>query len=659
MVRRVTLEGAWWKHDQGALLAYRGEAKTPVALLPAGSRHYDMVDPAAKEKCRVTKDVAAELHVQAVMVYRHFQDEPMTLKDVLLFAFRGRRHDMMAIWIIGLLSGLMALLLPMATGLIMDSIIPAGLRTALFQVSAGLLVAALGGLMYNVASAVAMLRLETQMDAAVQSAVWQRLLSLPATFFRQYSVGDLSSRAGGINQIRSLLTGSSLSSLISAVFSVFSLFLLFYYSAKLALIACALSLLSVSVTILVSWFNLRYQKQIMELQGKISGQVLQFITGISKLRVAGAEVRAFACWSRKFSQQRRLTVRMETINNGFQVFNSIFSVSCTLVIYGFVAWGLLMAEKEGTLQASGGEGMVLSLSTGEFLAFNAAFGQFLGAMAQLGGIIIQLLQIAPLYNRCRCILEAEPECTEDKADPGVICGDVEVNSLTFRYSPESPNVLKNVTISVRPGEFIGVVGPSGSGKSTLLRLLLGFERPQAGGVFYDGKDLAELDPVLLRRQLGVVLQNGRLLAGDLFTNIVGSAPLSVEDAWDAARMAGLEEDIRNLPMGMHTYLTEGGGTFSGGQRQRLMIARALVHKPRIIYFDEATSALDNITQAAVNDALDRLDVTRIIIAHRLSTIRHADRIYVIDHGRVAECGSYDELMKQNGLFSQLAKRQLV
>jgi ABC-type bacteriocin/lantibiotic exporter with double-glycine peptidase domain len=272
--------------------------------------------------------------------------------------------------------------------------------------------------------------------------------------------------------------------------------------------------------------------------------------------------------------------------------------------------------------------------------------------------LLGTLAVIPLYEQAKPILTSLPEVDTAKADPGVLAGDIELEHLVFRYQADGPPVLRDVTIRIRAGEFVAFVGPSGSGKSTLLRLLLGFEVPEAGAVYYDGQELAGLDIQSVRRQIGVVLQNGRLMSGDIFTNITGSSPATLDDAWEAARMAGFDEDIKSMPMGMHTVVSEGGGTLSGGQRQRLMIARAIVQRPRILFFDEATSALDNRTQSIVSTSLDRLQATRIVVAHRLSTIVHADRIYVVEAGRVVQSGTYEQLISQDGLFAELAARQL-
>jgi ATP-binding cassette subfamily C protein len=299
-----------------------------------------------------------------------------------------------------------------------------------------------------------------------------------------------------------------------------------------------------------------------------------------------------------------------------------------------------------------------AMRTGDFLAFMSAFGICLTSIVTTSNALLAILLAAPLYEQARPILVTLPEVDGAKEDPGQLTGNVDVEHVDFRYDEDGSLVLRDLTVHAKSGEFVAFVGPSGSGKSTILRLLLGFETPEAGSIYYDGRELGGLDLRALRRQIGVVLQSGRLMTGDIYTNIVGSAPVPLDAAWEAARMAGFADDIRQMPMGMHTVISEGGGTLSGGQRQRLMIARAIVHRPRILLFDEATSALDNRTQAIVSASLERLQATRIVIAHRLSTIMHADRIHVVQRGELVQCGNYDELMRQGGLFAELAARQI-
>ncbi|MEO1367117.1 MAG: ATP-binding cassette domain-containing protein, partial [Acidobacteriota bacterium] len=385
----------------------------------------------------------------------------------------------------------------------------------------------------------------------------------------------------------------------------------------------------------------RQQRVLLQLQGKLASLVFGMLSGIHKLRGAGAEARAFSLWANLFSEMRQKTVSVRRVANFQAAFNATFAVVTLMTLFAALYFW-----------------PEIELSVSEFLAFSAAFGQFQAASLSLIGLLSGVLGMVPLYERLRPILEAVPEVDEAKTVPGDLSGDLELNQVSFRYDVNGPLILNEVSVKARPGEFIALVGPSGSGKSTTLRLILGFEQPESGSIFFDGQDLPALDGQSVRRQMGVVLQNGRPMAGDIYQNIVGNTNLGIDEAWEAAEMAGLKEDIQNLPMGMHTLISEGGAGFSGGQVQRLMIARAVVHRPRIVLFDEATSALDNKTQEKVIESLERLKATRIVVAHRLSTIRNADRIYVLDNGRVIEEGSFDELMERGGTFAELAARQI-
>ncbi len=389
--------------------------------------------------------------------------------------------------------------------------------------------------------------------------------------------------------------------------------------------------------------QIRPQRELFEVRGRLSGLLLQLITGISKFRVASAETRAFVMWSRLFSRQKDLYRKVRLSSNALLVFNAVYPTVCLGLIF-FVNTFFLHPPK------------VKLLGTGDLIAFLAAFAQFLLTMLQVSSALIVALSVLPLYERAQPIFSTLPEVDTTKSDPGKLSGEIEISDVSFRYRPDLPLVLRGISLQIRPGQFVAFVGASGGGKSTLLRLLLGFESPESGAIYYDGHDLAGLDTQAVRRQLGVVLQTSQLVSGDIFTNIVGSSALNVADAWQAAKMAGLEADIKRMPMGMHTIVEEGGGAISGGQRQRLMIARAIVAKPRILIFDEATSALDNETQRTVSASLEGLQVTRIVIAHRLSTILNADRIYVLGDGVIRQSGTYEELLEQGGLFGELIKR---
>jgi ABC-type bacteriocin/lantibiotic exporter with double-glycine peptidase domain len=396
------------------------------------------------------------------------------------------------------------------------------------------------------------------------------------------------------------------------------------------------------------WSALRLRERLAELDGRISGLVFQLLGAVSKLRVTASERRGFAVWSRLYAESTRLTFTANACDNLIATVNSMVPVLSSAAVF----WLVHRSLHPGAGQAPA------AMSVGGFVAFTAAFTLFLNAGMALSTTAFSVLNVVPTWRRARPILEARPEVDSARPSSKPLAGSIQAHHLTFRYKPDGPKILDDVSFTVEPGEFVALVGPSGSGKSTVLRLLLGFETPEIGSIYYDGQDLSKFDAGSIRRQIGVVLQNGRLLAGDIFTNIVGNLPLTIDDAWAAAEAAGVADDIRAMPMGMFTVISEGASTLSGGQRQRIIIARALVRNPKKIYFDEATSALDNRTQEIVTQSLAKMKVSRVVIAHRLSTVREADKIIVMAKGRIVQQGTFDQLMKEGGLFRELASRQV-
>jgi ATP-binding cassette subfamily C protein len=544
--------------------------------------------------------------------------------------------------LLSLLTALIGLALPVFTGLVFSSTIPAGNRLGLTQIAVMLLMLAVTLGVFSYTRGVSMVRLQTRIDNGLQAAVWDRLLTLPPSFFRDFTAGDLAVRVTNINQVSAIVFNSVLTSLLGAVFSLVNLVLIFVYSASLALLALALLVVALAVSLTVASLQLRARRRVFEIQGRLSGVVLQLVSAIAKLRDTGSEERAFMRWSDGFVEMTRATVKAARIGIVSLAFNAAFPVVCSAatfaVFYFFLSDGF---------------------QTGPFMAYTTAFGQLLVGLLAMSTALTWLTNAAPLYERTRPILEAVPEVDDTKTDPGALRGHIEMSHVTFSYDPEAPPTIHDLSLEARPGEFVAIVGPSGAGKSTLFRLLLGFDAPDSGEIRYDEQDLRTLDLTALRRQVSTVLQNGRVFSGSIQLNIAGAAQLTQDEIWEAARAAGLEEDIEAMPMGMFTYVAEGGVTLSGGQRQRLLIARALSTRPAILFFDEATSSLDNRTQALVMESLEALNATRVVIAQRLSTVRAADRIYVLEDGRVAQQGTYEELMSRPGLFKRLAERQLV
>jgi len=642
--RSVALDRAWWHSDQGPLLAFRAEKGDPVALLPVSATQYELFDPGTGARTPVTAAVAGTLAPGAIMFYPTFGDGVVKGAQLVALGLRGCGRDLWRVLAMTGLSGILGLVIPLATGLVFQTIVPQAQRGQLVQVAIGVGVVSIALALFSVTQALAMLRVEGRLDATVNAALMDRILRLPTSFFREYSSGDLGTRVLALTSLRQVLSGGVVGTVLAALAAFPSAVILFLFDPSLALIAVGILAVTLGVTMAAGYQQLQRSRVEQRLEGRLTGLVLEMLTGISKLRVAGAEGVAFGVWARIFGDKRRVAYQARQVTNLLTSYQGVLPLLALTLLYGAVA-------------VSMGQGG--AMSTGTFLAFSAAFGQVLGASISLGTTAMTLLSVQPLYDRVRPILETEPEVADDQRDPGELSGDIEFSRVSFAYDPSGPPVLDDVSFTVRSGEFVAIVGPSGSGKSTLLRLLLGFERPLRGTVQYDGQNLATLDISAVRRQLGVVLQHSRILPGSIFRNIVGSTLLSVDDAWEAARRAAIDGDIREMPMGMHTVISEGAATLSGGQRQRLLIARALAQGPRILYFDEATSALDNRTQAVVSESLESLQATRIVIAHRLSTVIHADCIHVMVGGRIVESGTYRELMGQGGVFQELAQRQLV
>jgi NHLM bacteriocin system ABC transporter ATP-binding protein len=646
-MRRVLLRDSWWEKDGGPLAAYTREANRLVALLPVSATRYHLFDPSDRTDTPVNAEIAATLTPVAYMFYRPLPDKALKTLELLRFALKGCVRDLLVILITGVAATLLGMFTPQATAILIDNAIPDANRGLLLQVGLGLLIVALGTAAFRIAQGLAILRVETVSDAATQAAVWDRLLNLPVSFFRQYTTGDLQSRVASISQIRRQLSGTTVINLVSALFALLNLGLLFYYNVKLALVAILVALVAIAVTTLSGIMLIRKIRPLLELEGTIFGHTVQLINGISKLRVAGAEERAFATWSKRYSQQVKLNLSTQHLEDWVTLFNTLLPTLTSAILFWLTMQLLEEAKTSGTA----------GLTVGTFLAFNSAFGTFIGGATNLSNTATNLLQVIPQAKRAQPILATVPEVDLSKADPGRLTGRISIDHVTFRYRDSGALTLDDVSLHAEPGELIALVGGSGSGKSTLLRLLLGFEIPESGTIAYDGQDLLGLNVEAVRRQLGVVLQGGRLLSGSIFDNIASGAQITLDGAWEAAQMSGFAEDIAAMPMEMHTVISEGGGNLSGGQRQRLLIARALALKPRILLFDEATSALDNRTQAIVSDSLDKLQVTRIVIAHRLSTIRNADRIYVLQAGRILQQGNFEELANQAGVFAQLMSHQ--
>ncbi|WKK25442.1 NHLP bacteriocin export ABC transporter permease/ATPase subunit [Streptomyces olivoreticuli] len=639
--RTVRLGGRWWRENSGPLVGRREEDGTPVALLWRRGG-YEAVDPATGTRERVGKGNEAAFEPRAVMLYRPLPDRELGLLAVLRFSVQGTGRELRGLVLGGLVAVGLGSLVPIATGRVLGAYVPAAENGLIVQTALALIATGVVSAAFMLLQNISVLRMEGRIEATLQPAVWDRLLRLPTTFFAGRSTGELAGAAMGISSIRRVLSGIGSVVLQAGTVGTMNLVLLLVHSVPLAMAAVAMLLVVGAVFLGLGLWQLRYQRQLIELGNRLDNQAFQTLRGLPKLRVAAAESFAYAAWAREFARTRELQQHIGRIKNVVAVLNAVCLPLCTLVMFM-----LLAGPARGSMSASG------------FLTFSTAVTMLLSSVTQLTGALVSAAAVQPMFEQIKPVFQETPEVGGSSVRPGELGGDIEARNLSYRYTDDGPPVLSDVSFRIRPGEFVAVVGASGCGKSTLLRLLIGFDKPASGSVLYDGQDLAALDQTAVRRQCGVVLQNAQPFSGSVLDCIRGAELFSLDEAWEAAAMAGLAEDIKAMPMGMHTMLSDGGGTVSGGQRQRLMIAQALVRKPRVLFLDEATSALDNETQRVVIESTRALRATRVVIAHRLSTIMDADRVIAMADGRIVQQGPPAELLAATGgLFHELVRRQL-
>ena len=641
MRRRVMLSKGWYKDAIGAMLGIRKSDGMVVALIPAGFSGYRYRDMETGKQVKINGKNQELFEEEAIAFYKPLPLKALGISDLMRYIlgtlspadFVMTGASALAVALIGMLS-------PKLNNLLFSRVIEDGSTQVLLAITVFMICVTLSSLLINGVKSLIIARINTKMGISVQAAIMSRLMSLPAGFFKNYSSGELSARAQCINSLCQMLASAVLTTGLTSVFSLVYISQIFVYAPALVIPSLFIMLATVAFTVISALVQMKVSKKKMELSSKESGMSYALISGVQKIKLSGAEMRAFARWGNLYAEEARLTYNppmFQKINN---VISSAISLAGTIMMY----W---IAVSSG-------------VSVADYYAFNTAYGMVSEAFLSLAGIALTVAQIKPIMDMVEPILKAVPEISEGKQMITRLSGSIELNNVSFRYNENMPLVIDDLSLKIRPGQYVAIVGATGCGKSTLLRLMLGFESPQKGAVYVDGKDIAAVDLKSFRRNIGVVMQNGKLFTGDIFSNIIISAPwLTMDDAWHAAELSGIAEDIRRMPMGMHTMISEGSGGISGGQRQRLMIARAIAPKPKVLMFDEATSALDNLTQKTVSESLDSLKCTRIVIAHRLSTIKQCDRILVLDKGKIIEDGTYEKLIQRGGFFAELVARQRV
>ena len=639
MRRNVNLPKGWYKDAIGALLARRKDDGTVVALIPRGLTGYAYFDAANSRWVRIGRKNEELFDEEAICFYKPFPLTKLTVPALTRYIVQCiDRADIVLVALATFLVSLVGLLTPRLTALLFGQVAASGSVRLLVALATFMISVSVSQILLRSINALLSARVTTKLNLSVQAATMMRILSLPADFFKKWSSGELASRSQQLQSLCQMLVSSALNTGLTSLFSLMYVTQIFAFAPALVVPALAVILVTLAFTIATTLYQTRIARKQMELSAQESGMSYALITGIQKIKLSGAEKRAYARWSDLYAKQVAMQYNPPAFLRFNSVISSAISLTGTLVMY-------YMALKSG-------------VGVSDYYAFTAAYGMVSGAFMSLAGIAMTLAQFRPVMAMAKPIMDAEPEVSEGKQVIDRISGAIEVSNVSFRYREDMPLILDDLSLKIRPGQYVAIVGATGCGKSTLMRILLGFEKPQKGAVYYNGKDLNTIDLKSLRRKIGVVMQNGKLFQGDIYSNIVISAPqLTVDQAWEAAEMAGIAEDIRRMPMGMHTLISEGSGGISGGQRQRLMIARAIAPRPKVLMFDEATSALDNITQKTVSDSLEKLKCTRIVIAHRLSTIRACDRIIYLEKGKIVEDGNYDELIALGGKFAELVERQ--
>lgn len=639
MRRTVMLSKGWYKDAIGAMLGIRKSDGIVVALIPTGFSGYSYRDMQTGKYVKINSKNQELFEEEVIAFYKPLPLKELGIPDLIRYIlgtlspadFVMTGALTLAVTFIGMLS-------PKLNNLLFSRVIDDGSTQVLLAITVFMVCVAISSLLINSVKSLIMARINTKMSISVQAATISRVMSLPAVFFKNHSSGELSARAQYINSLCNMLVSAVLQAGLTSVFSLVYISQIFVYAPALVIPSLIITLVTVAFSIVSAFAQMKVSKKEMELSSKERGMSYALISGVQKIKLSGAEKRAFARWGNLYAEEARLAYNPPMFLKINGVISSAISLAGTLVMYWFAV-------------SSG-------VSVADYYAFNTAYGMVSGAFMSLAGIALTMARIKPIMDMVKPILEAVPEISEGKQVITRLSGGIELNNISFGYNENMPLVIDDLSLKIYPGQYVAIVGATGCGKSTLLRLMMGFESPQKGAVYFDGKDIATVDLKSLRHNIGVVMQNGKLFTGDIFSNIIISAPwLTMDEAWHAAELAGIAQDIRRMPMGMHTIISEGSGGISGGQRQRLMIARAIAPKPKVLMFDEATSALDNLTQKTVSESLDSLKCTRIVIAHRLSTIKQCDRIVVLDKGKIIEDGTYDELMENGGFFAELVSRQ--
>ena len=639
MRRNIKLTEDWYNDAYGPILGFLKQGQIPVALLPRKLIGYYYTDPETGKKVKLNKKTAENISEDALCFYRPLPLKKLEVSDLTNYMRKCVAiEDILLILAISLCVSGVGLITPRLSKALGGPVLNSKSLYLLVSIGIFIICSTLSSQLFNAAYSLISTRISTKISLSVEAAVMARVLSLPAKFFRQFSSGELSTRASSINSLCNMLSSFIFSLGLTGISSLMYVNQIFNFAPSLVIPSIIIILASILLSVFSSLLQIKISGEQMKLSAEGSGLSYALITGIQKIKLSGAEKRAYSKWLNHFAKESEYTYNPPM----FLKINSVLITAVSLI--GNIILYYIAVKTE--------------IGQANYFAFNSTYGLVMGAFSSLASMALSVARLKPIMEMAEPILNEVPEIAENKEIVTNLKGNIELSNVFFRYDEKSPFIINNLSLKIKAGEYVAIVGKTGCGKSTLMRLLLGFEKPEKGAIYYDGKDLENLDLKSLRKKIGSVMQSGGLFQGDIYSNIAISKPsLTLDEAWEAAEIAGMADDIREMPMGMQTMISEGSGGVSGGQKQRIMIARAVAPKPKILFFDEATSALDNKTQKQVSEALDNLKCTRVVIAHRLSTIKHCDRILVLEGGKIIEQGTYEELVKKKGFFAELVERQ--
>ena len=642
MRRTVTLKEQWYRDAAGAMIGVRKDDESVVALIPnTFGNGYHYYDRNTGNRVILNRKTAENIDSEAIAFYKPFPLTKLSIGDLMKYIIQMISFGDIVMLELAMLAVVgVGLLVPWLNNKLFSDVLESGSLRLLVGIGIFMICVAISNTLFTTIKTLMSARISTRLSFAVESATMMRILSLPSSFFRKYSAGELHSRSTQLSGLCNAIVEAVFNTGLSALFSLIYLTQISVYAPSLVVPSLIATFATIAVSLIQTFVQMGVTRKSKLASSKESGITYQLISGIQKIKLAGAEKRAFSRWATAFSKSIQYVYSPPFFLKIAPVITMGISLIATIIMYG-------VAIKGG-------------VSIAEYYAFNSAYGMVNSAFFALAAIVTGIAGIKPTLEMAQPIMEYEPEVALDREVITELEGKIELNNITFNYEGSEETIIDDLSLSIDPGEYVAIVGKTGCGKSTLVRIMLGFEVPKKGTVYFDNKDIRKLDLRSLRRRIGTVMQNGKLFNGDIYSNITISAPwLTLDDAWEAAEISRIADDIREMPMEMRTVISEGQGGISGGQRQRLLIARAIAPKPNVLIFDEATSALDNITQKAISAALNDMKCTRIVIAHRLSTIKRCDRIIMIDKGKIVEEGTYEQLQSRNGLFAEMVARQQV